>query len=116
MRMTANIGHDARAEVDTLMKQWRLKNADTVRRLVVLGLGGTIAQADALNAEMDARREQAEEFNGRARTPSPREAASVGKQAPIITVRLPGPWARRVTQLGGLKKIVLGALEKLTND
>lgn len=112
-RLTAHVGPEVRAAVDELSRHWRLGNADTLRRLVVFGLGGAMKDANEVNAFMAGHRRAAEKFFGRKRTPGERERSSDGDHAPTVTVRLPAAWARRVRAGGGLRAAIEAGLGRL---
>ena len=111
--LTANVGPENRAQVDALSKKWKLGNAETLRRIVVTGLGGSVKDAEALNEEMAEFRKAAEDRYGMKRNPGPKEAASRGQKTPTVTARLPKAWAKRVKDAGGFKAVVIIGLDKL---
>lgn len=108
----AHVGVDSRAAITKLERTWKLGNADTIRRIIVLGLGDDMRAADALNAEMQRRRAEAQASHGRTREPGPKERAravlgrDAGPRSPTISVRLPSRVSKRVAAGGGLRSVV----------
>lgn len=97
-QLSARIGQELRDAIDEFATRRRLGNSEALRILVVIGCGGTEAEARAVNAEMDRRREIAEAFF---RVKRRRDPAPSGR--PYATVRLPAPWPARVKAVGGLR-------------
>ena len=108
----AHVGAASRAAITALEAKWKLQNADTIRRVVVLGLGDSLQAADVLNAEMARRRLDAQAAHGRPREPGPKERARAalgshaGPRSPTISVRLPSGMSKRVAAGGGLRSVV----------
>jgi hypothetical protein len=111
--LTANIGTERRAVLDAFAKKEKLTNADTLRVVVVTGLGGSVKDWMALNAEMAEFRKAAEDRYGMKRNPGPREMGATGKTPSVVSVRLPKVWAKKVKDAGGFKDVVLAGLDKL---
>jgi hypothetical protein len=111
-RLSAHVGPLTRARVDAFAASQRLTNAEALRILIVLGLGGSLANAEALNQSMRARKEAAERFHGRKRTPGARERAPSSEPAQVVTVRLPAVWAKRA-QEAGLRAVIEEGLTRL---
>lgn len=110
--LSARVSPETRSEIDKLSTRWSLGNAETLRRLVVLGLGGTLHEANAVNAAMRQRRDAAEAYFGK-RKPGYREHPGRDR-TPFVGVRLPSLWAARVKgRLGGLKSVLEAGLEKI---
>lgn len=105
-RISVYVGSSLRTQIDQLSKYWKLGNAETLRRLIVLGLGGDENMANELNAQMAVRKRAAEKFYGQERQPGPREASSNGEHSPVVTIRLPSNWSQAVKDRGGLKAVL----------
>ncbi len=114
--LSARLSSFERKKIDDLSKKWKLGNAETLRRLVVLGLGGTMEEADELNEEMRLRREAAEKVHGPRRKDRPMEE---GASSYVVRVRLPSSWSSRVRKAktppgsAGLHFVLALGLERL---
>jgi hypothetical protein len=117
MKLSCSVGAENRARIDALAARWKLGNADTLRRLIIGGLGGKMAAADKLNAEMAAWRKLKEEHYGRVREPSRRELASLKAgntvHAPVVRVSVPRPLAKQIKEKGGLRAVLEEGLARL---
>jgi hypothetical protein len=117
MVLMAHVGAENRAAIAQLEQRWKLGNAQTLRRLLVLGLGGSLQHADALNQEMARKRAAAEAHHKRARTLGSRELArtqlgdDAPPRAPTVSVRVPSNLHRQVKAQGGLRKVLERGLE-----
>jgi hypothetical protein len=111
--LSSRVSTKARQAIDVLSRRWKISNAETLRRLVVIGLGGTTQEADALNTEMRKRKVAAEAFFKRKREHGYREHAG-RERTPVVAVRLPSQWSSRVKRaLGGLGGVIRSGLTKL---
>jgi hypothetical protein len=115
MKLAAHIGAENRAQIEKASKRWKLGNADTLRRLVVLGLGDSLVVADTINKQMADRQAAIETHYGRKRQPSANEKASKasqGPKSPTVAVRLPKEVAKRVQATGGLRAVIERGLDE----
>ena len=120
MRLTCNVGQDNRNLIDYYSQKWAQGNAETLRIIIMIGLGGTIEDGDEVNAEMANWRKAAEDYHGRAREPGPREAVSLAQgnttHAPVVAVRVPAAVGKQVEAAGGLKAVLFAGLQRLEEE
>jgi hypothetical protein len=114
MRLTARVSKEDRRRVDALAAQWGLGNAETVRRLIIFGLGGTEDQAQRLSDEMAGHRARALELHERRSAAAKQPTSQQGRAPlrgteplPMLSVRLPASWGRAVRKVPGrLREVV----------
>lgn len=114
-RLSARLGPELRAAIDRAAARLKLGNAEALRLLIVLGLGGSRAEADALNAEMAHFQAVYEREAGRKRQPGPLERAAQRRgsiRTSSVSVRVPGAWGKRARALG-VRDVIAAGLAKL---
>lgn len=120
MRLRATIGVRHRTRIDLLAQAWGMTLAQTVRRVVILGLGGDEAEAQMANEECAGRAMQLAEFlrenhGVEALTPGGPAAARSAPETirAVVDCAFPRPWARRIRDEGGLAACVARGLEAI---
>ena len=125
--LRADVGVDARAQLDAYAARTKLSTSDALRIVVVRGLGGDAPEALAANAFMAGKRRKAlaalgiteprAGFDGLAKRAAAKMRGAkrrfAGEPKSWVNVRLPLGLARRVTSAGGLRRVVLAGLKTL---
>jgi hypothetical protein len=115
MLFSARIGVANRNRVIDLAGAWDMSLSDTLRALVILGVGGTwddvLAANQAANANRDAVAENVQRYGGGEINQSRQQGPFVKQaSADVVAVRLSVPWSDRLRQPGGFKAAVLRGL------